>query len=51
MNEETLERLVMDREFGALSADVAALLDAYLAENPARARQAQESEEISEAAE
>lgn len=40
MNDETLERLLIDRSLGALSADAAALLDAYLRDNPAAARTA-----------
>ncbi|TWT44619.1 hypothetical protein RAS1_10340 [Phycisphaerae bacterium RAS1] len=40
MNAETLERLILDRALGALDADVAALLDAHLRDNPAAAAEA-----------
>ena len=36
MNQETLERLLVDQALGALSADVNSLLDAYASEVPAR---------------
>lgn len=37
MNQETLERLIIDRAFGELPPDVETLLDAYLANDPAQA--------------
>lgn len=40
MNAQTLERLLLDRALGALTADTATLLDAYLAEHPAAAADA-----------
>jgi anti-sigma factor RsiW len=40
MNDETLERLLLDRALGALDADVEALLAAHLAGDPAAARRA-----------
>ena len=45
MNQEILEKLVMDKAFGTLSRDVEALLDAYLAKSPADARLARETSE------
>jgi anti-sigma factor RsiW len=49
MNDETIERLIMDRALGALEDDVAALLDAYLKADPRaaeRARQASETVDL-----
>lgn len=49
MNAETMERLLMDRALGALSPDVAALLEAHLRQEPAAAARAAQYEQVTDA--
>jgi hypothetical protein len=50
MDDKTLHRLLMDRALGALPADAAALLSAYLAHAPAAAARARQFEAAAAAA-
>jgi anti-sigma factor RsiW len=50
MKSDVLERLLMDRALGQLGPDVEALLADYLANNPAAAAQAQELQDVVDAA-